>query len=62
MWGDCNDLFHHAVYPAADNNFQNDTGGKNVGRVSLVFKRAIDRGNGKKGHGIRGKGRKSKRL
>ena len=27
---------------------------ENLGRVSLVFKRAIDRGNGKKGHGIRG--------
>lgn len=52
MWGTCNDDFHHAVYAAE---------GENVGdRVSLVFKRAINRG-GKRGHGLQGEGRRSRR-
>lgn len=58
MYGECNDLFHHAVYgstnpPVNSQNFN--------GRVSLVFKRAIDRG-GKKGHSKKGEGRRSKLL
>ena len=52
MWGTCNDDFHHAVYTAE---------GENVGdRISLVFKRAINRG-GKRGHGLQGEGRRSRR-
>lgn len=52
MWGSCNDDFHHAVYTAE---------GDNAGdRVSLVFKRAINRG-GKRGHGLQGEGRRSRR-
>ena len=57
MTRDCNDLFHHAVYssPGALNNQQIDSS-----RVSLVFKRALDR-NGKKGHGLKGEGRRARR-
>lgn len=57
MTRDCNDLFHHAVYssPGALNNQQMDSS-----RVSLVFKRALDR-NGKKGHGLKGEGRRARR-
>jgi alkylated DNA repair dioxygenase AlkB len=52
MWGTCNDDFHHAVYTAE---------GDIVGdRVSIVFKRAINRG-GKRGHGLQGEGRRSRR-
>ena len=58
MWGSCNDVFHHAVYGADEASY----GKQNDGRVSLVFKRAIDRGNGKKGHGQRGQGRRSRRY
>jgi alkylated DNA repair dioxygenase AlkB len=57
MWGECNDLFHHAVYTAE--------GERQIsphGRVSLVLKRAIDRGGGKRGHGLAGEGRRSKRT
>jgi alkylated DNA repair dioxygenase AlkB len=52
MWGSCNDDFHHAVYTA-----EHDNAGD---RVSLVFKRAINRG-GKRGHGLQGEGRRSRR-
>lgn len=56
MTESCNDLFHHAVYasPFDDIGLQNS-------RVSLVLKRAIDRGGGKKGHSLAGQGRRAKR-
>ena len=60
MWGECNDVFHHAVYGSDNSNFSHERQ-KNDGRVSLVFKRAMDRGNGRKGHGQRGEGRRSRR-
>jgi hypothetical protein len=56
MWGECNDLFHHAVYSA-----EGERESSRQGRVSLVLKRAIDRGGGKRGHGLPGEGRRSKR-
>ena len=57
-WGDvvvmrdhCNDAFEHAVMPAQ--------GAANRGpRVSLVFKRALADGNGRKGHSLAGEGRR----
>lgn len=55
MSGRCNDDFWHAVY--ADDVATKRSG---EGRVSLVFKRAIDR-NGKRGHGLSGEGRRSRR-
>lgn len=55
MTGSCNDLFHHAVYASP---FDEVVGSNN--RVSLVFKRALDRGGGKKGHGLAGEGRRSR--
>ena len=55
MWGTCNDDFHHAVYTADDEHVSGD------GRVSLVLKRAINRGGGKRGHGLQGEGRRSRR-
>jgi len=57
MSGRCNDDFWHAVY--AD-DVATISAGSGEGRVSLVFKRAIDR-NGKRGHGLSGEGRRSKR-
>ena len=56
MTGPCNDLFHHAVYasPFDDIGVQNS-------RVSLVLKRALDRGGGKKGHSLAGQGRRARR-
>jgi hypothetical protein len=57
MWGECNDLFHHAVYTAEGE--ANATGPD--GRVSLVLKRAVDRGNGRRGHGLQGEGRRARR-
>ena len=72
MHAECNDLFHHAVYgrqdvsvgvgvdtASSDLTLKNSAGD---GRVSLVFKRAMDRGNGRKGHGKAGEGRRSRRL
>ena len=53
MYRDCNDLFHHAVYSDENNNEQ-------AGRVSLVLKRAIERG-GKRGHSQQGEGRRARR-
>lgn len=53
MWGTCNDDFHHAVYTGEGENANGD------GRVSLVFKRAISRGGGRRGHGLQGEGRRS---
>mmetsp|Transcript_42822 Transcript_42822/g.130235 ORF Transcript_42822/g.130235 Transcript_42822/m.130235 type:complete len:659 (-) Transcript_42822:673-2649(-) len=60
MWGECNDEFHHAVYPGDEENAEAD---RRVGdgRVSLVLKRAIDRGGGRRGHGLKGEGRRSRR-
>jgi len=54
MFGSCNDDFHHAVYPGTASST-----GPNE-RVSLVLKRAISR-NGRKGHGMAGEGRRSRR-
>jgi alkylated DNA repair dioxygenase AlkB len=59
MWGSCNDDFHHAVYVAESNTETPNVG--TTGRISLVFKRAIDRGGGKRGHGLMGQGRKARR-
>jgi hypothetical protein len=56
MWGSCNDAFHHAVYTA-----EGDHATSPDGRVSLVLKRSMDRGGGKRGHGLQGEGRRSKR-
>lgn len=50
MDNECNDLFHHAVYGRQSLGNSNSSR-QSDGRVSLVFKKAIDRGNGKKGHG-----------
>ena len=58
MWGRCNDDFHHAVYTA---EYDFDTNVPREGRVSLVLKRAMDRGKGRKGHGIHGEGRRRKK-
>lgn len=55
MAGACNELFHHAVYSSPS-----DRDGINNSRVSLVFKRALDRGGGQKGHGLAGEGRRSR--
>mmetsp|Transcript_1293 Transcript_1293/g.1859 ORF Transcript_1293/g.1859 Transcript_1293/m.1859 type:complete len:304 (-) Transcript_1293:100-1011(-) len=60
MWGSCNDLFHHAVYTAEDDGNESIFGGEAEGRISLVFKKAIKRGNGRLGHGKMGEGRRSK--
>lgn len=57
MWGECNDVFHHAVYTAEGESAATSQDG----RVSLVFKRAIDRGNGRRGHGLQGEGRRARR-
>lgn len=55
MTGACNDDFHHAVYSSPFDKF-----GARNSRVSLVFKKALDRGGGKKGHGLAGEGRRSR--
>ena len=55
MDGRCNDDFYHAVY--ADDATNMNMNGQ--GRVSLVLKRAIDRG-GRRGHGLAGEGRRSR--
>ncbi len=56
MARDCNDSFHHAVY-SSQSSLGNSV---DSSRVSLVFKRALDR-NGKKGHGLAGEGRRARR-
>ena len=56
MARDCNDLFHHAVYSSQSSLSDH----VDNSRVSLVFKRALDR-NGKKGHGLAGEGRRARR-
>jgi hypothetical protein len=59
MKDNCNDDFYHAVHAGNNNNNNND---KEQQRISLVLKRAIDRdGNGQKGHGLQGQGRRSRR-
>ena len=58
MFGRCNDDFHHAVF-ADDVTPSKVRAGRGQGRVSLVLKRAIDRG-GKRGHGLSGEGRRSR--
>jgi hypothetical protein len=54
MWGDCNDIFHHAVYPGSKTVLLSTE----EERISLVLKRAIPRGS-RKGHGLPGTGRRS---
>ena len=56
MWGACNDDFHHAVYRT-----EGETVSDCDGRVSLVLKRAISRRGGKRGHGLEGEGRRSRK-
>ena len=54
--GSCsNDLFHHAVYSSPSEGIA-----INTSRVSLVFKRALDRGGARRGHGLAGEGRRSR--
>ena len=55
MTGSCNDVFHHAVYSSPSEGIA-----MNDSRVSLVFKRALDRGGGRRGHGLAGEGRRSR--
>ncbi len=62
MYAECNDLFHHAVYGSSANDNKSDRKKTGNGRISLVFKRAMDRGNGRKGHGRAGGGRRSRRM
>lgn len=66
MDGDCNDVFHHAVYgkqlSSTDATSVLGGGSDSDGRVSLVFKRAMDKGDGRRGHGRAGQGRSAKRL
>lgn len=50
MTDTCNDDFYHAVHAGRNND----------PRISLVFKRAIERG-GTKGHGLAGQGRRRRR-
>jgi hypothetical protein len=59
---ECNDLFHHAVYGRQDIGDNAGSAVGSHGRVSLVLKRAMDLGNGRKGHGKVGQGRRSKRM
>ena len=57
MTGPCNDVFHHAVYssPLDGIAIRNS-------RVSLVLKKAVDRGRGRRGHRMAGEGRKSRQM
>ena len=55
MRNDCNDNWEHCVFGK-----ENDS--NNAARISLVFKRALSRGGGgKKGHGMKSKGKKKTR-
>lgn len=56
MTGPCNDVFHHAVYSSPSGGVANSNS-----RVSLVLKRALDRGGGRRGHGLQGEGRRKSR-
>lgn len=61
MFANCNDRFHHAVYPESE-SISSERGAKDLRRISLVLKRAIANGNkGRKGHGLAGEGRRSRR-
>ncbi len=62
MDSECNDLFHHAVYNDQVSEVESQSLKKSDGRVSLVFKKAIDRGRGKRGHGKAGKGRRARKI
>ena len=56
----CNDDLYHAVHVReADSNDTTTAGGE---RISLVLKRALDRGGGKRGHGLVGEGRRARRV
>ena len=56
MTDNCNDDYYHAVHAGMNNHHHHQHH-----RVSLVLKRAIDRGGGQKGHGLQGQGRRSRR-
>lgn len=60
MWADCNDSFHHAVYPESE-TATSPRDASELRRVSLVLKRAIAYGSGRRGHGLAGAGRRSRR-
>jgi len=55
MRDDCNDNWEHCVFGK-----ENDS--NNSARVSLVFKKALSRGGGTKGHGMKTKGKKKKKM
>ena len=57
MSGSCNDAFHHAVYASPF-----DGSDRTSSRVSLVLKKALDRGGGKKGHSLAGEGRRKRKV
>ena len=56
MKDECNDKFYHAVHAATpgDDSYHSE-------RISLVLKRALDRGSNRRGHGLAGQGRRSRR-
>lgn len=56
MTDSCNDVFHHAVHSSPLDGILNSNS-----RVSLVFKRALYRGGGRRGHGLAGEGRRKSR-
>jgi hypothetical protein len=64
----CNDDFYHAVHAGEagscltnkDKDATVTIGGGE--RISLVLKRALDRGGGKRGHGLAGEGRRARRA
>jgi hypothetical protein len=67
----CNDDFYHAVHSGEAGsclmNKDKDAtittiGGGGGERISLVLKRALDRGGGKRGHGLAGEGRRARRA
>ena len=59
MRDNCNDDFYHAVHAREADSNDTTAGGE---RISLVLKRALDRGGGKRGHGLAGEGRRARRV
>jgi alkylated DNA repair dioxygenase AlkB len=59
MRDNCNDDFYHAVHAREADKNDATAGGE---RISLVLKRALDRGGGKRGHGLAGEGRRARRV
>jgi hypothetical protein len=56
MKDQCNDVFYHAVHAADSVSLSPKE------RISLVLKRSLDRGGGKRGHGLQGEGRRSRKA